>query len=140
MSNVLRMSEAASLALHATVLLANTNGGPLKTKEIADGLRVSPNHLSKVLQRLVRVGLVESVRGRCGGYELARPPSKVTLGQVYEAIDGPLKAVDCLFSEPVCMGKKCILSDLLVGLDKEVREYLSNTKLSNMTGVRLGGG
>ena len=139
MSNVLKISEAASLALHAMVLLANSDNGPLKTKEIAERLRVSPNHLSKVLQRLVRVGLVESVRGRSGGYELARPADRITLGHVYEAIDGPIMTVECLLSEPVCREKKCILSDLLVSLNEEARGYLSRTRLSDMTGVRLGG-
>jgi Rrf2 family protein len=140
LASILKISEAASLALHAMVLLANNQDGPMTTKEIAGRLRVSSNHLSKVLQRLVRFSLVESSRGRGGGYELARPAHRLTLGDIYEAIDGPLKAVHCLLGEPVCRKKKCILSDLLKTLNEETRKYLFNTKLSDMTGVRLGCG
>lgn len=140
MSSLLRISEAASLALHAMVLLANTSNDPLKTREIADSLRVSPNHLSKVLQRLVKVGLVESVRGRGGGYKLARTADRVTLGEIYETIEGPIRSTQCLLSQPVCKDRKCILSDLLISLNQEVRQYLSRTRLSDMTGVHLGVG
>ena len=57
MPNVLKVSEAASLALHTTVLLAANSGELLSTREIASTLKMSAAHLSKVLQRLARHGL-----------------------------------------------------------------------------------
>jgi Rrf2 family protein len=137
---MLKISEAATLGLHAMVLLANSQDGPMTTAEIAGRLGVSPNHLSKVLQRLVKLGLVGSVRGRSGGYELAKPAGRVSLVDIYEAIDGPISTTECLLAEPVCKEKKCILSGLLGTLNAEAREYLSNTTLSDMAEVELGGG
>jgi Rrf2 family protein len=136
---MLTISEAAALGLHAMVLLANGHDGPLTTGEIARRLGVSPNHLSKVLQRLVKLGLVGSVRGRSGGYQLARPANRVSLADIYEAIDGPISTTECLLTEPVCRDRKCILSGLLRTLNAEAREYLFRTKLSDMADIELGG-
>lgn len=133
MPNVLRISEAASLALHTTVLLAANSGELLSTREIASTLKMSAAHLSKVLQRLARHGLVESIRGPKGGFSLARSPAKITLLEVYEAIEGRMGDADCLLSERLCDGKNCIMGSLLKDTNRQVRNYLSKTKLSGVT-------
>jgi Rrf2 family protein len=139
LSRILRISEAASIALHAMVLLANEGDAPLTTGTIAGRLEVSPNHLSKVLQRLAKVGLVEAVRGRGGGYTLGRAPGRVSLKDIYEAIDGPITSKDCLLGKRVCRSKKCILSDLLGNVTREVRDYFADTSLAELADVDLGG-
>ncbi len=135
MSNVIKVSEAASLALHTMVFLAKNNGQLASTKEIASTLQVSEAHLSKVLQRLVRVGLVKSTRGPKGGFELARGGDQITLLDVYESIDGPLGSTNCLLGTPTCGGNVCILGDLLKTVNKEVKEYLAGTKLNGLANV-----
>jgi Rrf2 family nitric oxide-sensitive transcriptional repressor len=64
MPTVLRMSDAASLALHGMVILAEAPERRVSARAIASELDASEAHLAKVLQRLARAGLVESVRGR----------------------------------------------------------------------------
>jgi Rrf2 family protein len=135
MSRVLKVSEAASLALHAVVLLAERPERTLSTREIASVLHVSEFHLSKVLQRLSKAGLVSAVRGPRGGFLLGKDPEKITLLEVYEEIEGPLLASDCLMSTRICRGKRCILGGLLKMVNKEVRNYLSRTNLSELKGV-----
>ena len=71
METILKMSEAVSIALHASALLASDPGTKLSNKQIAGRLHVSEAHLSKVLQRLVKVGLVRSMKGPKGGFVLA---------------------------------------------------------------------
>ncbi len=136
MANVLRISEAASLALHTMVLLARKPEERLSTKEIAGVLKVSEAHLSKVLQRLGRVGLVNATRGPNGGFMVEKDPNGVTLLEVYEAIEGPLNSSNCLLGTPICDGgEKCILGNLLEDINKEVKEYLSGTTISELTDV-----
>lgn len=60
--NTLQLSEAVSLAIHSLILLAWNGEKHRKVKELAQEIGVSKAHLAKVFQRLVRVGLVESVR------------------------------------------------------------------------------
>ena len=135
MSNTLRISEATSLALHTAVLLAARPDGLHSAREIADTLHVSEAHLSKVLQRLAHVGLVESVRGPRGGFRLAKSGDKIALLDVYQAIEGPLGSGSCLLGRRVCRGKTCVLGGLLGAVNKQVRDYLSKTRLSQLTHV-----
>ncbi|MEJ2744359.1 MAG: Rrf2 family transcriptional regulator, partial [bacterium] len=60
MAKLIKMSEAVSLALHVTVLMAANPHAPLSTHEAASRIKVSEAHLSKVLQRLAKGGLVRS--------------------------------------------------------------------------------
>ena len=135
MNNMLRISEAASLALHATTLLAANCNRALSTKEIAAILRASEAHLSKVLQRLGKMGLVDATRGPKGGFCLAKAGDDISLLEVYEAIEGPLQDSVCLLDEPVCQGHKCILGGLLEMVNQQAREYLAGTTLTDLTGV-----
>ena len=137
MSNVLRISDAASLGLHAMVLLAVDWQKEISTRQIASKLQVSEAHLSKVLQRLGKVGLVTSSRGPRGGFALARKAEEITLLDVYEAIDGPLVPNNCLLGTRICGGERCILGDLLETVDSQVREYLATTRLHELTSIYL---
>jgi len=134
MANILRVSEAASLALHSLVLLAVEPGEPLTTHKIGSLLGVSEAHLSKVLQRLAREGFVKSTRGPKGGFVLAKPPESITLLEVYESIEGPLLWSNCLLDAPICSGT-CIFGGLLKDVNDQVRRYLSGTTLAELTDV-----
>lgn len=138
MSSVLRISEAASLGMHAMVLLSSEPGRVCSTKEMAGRLGVSEAHLSKVMQRLARFGLAASVRGRRGGF---RKPEGVdpTLLEVYEVIEGSLEQPSCLLGVPVCGGNGCILGGLMEEVGTQVREYLARTRVSALEGVYSGG-
>ena len=139
MPTILNVSEAASLAMHAAVLLAVTPDSPLPTRQIASALQASPAHLSKVLQRMGRAGLVESRPGPKGGFRLARSAGSITLLQLYECIEGPLAPNECLFATPVCRRHACILGELLGSVNSQVSQYLARTALSDLIEVRSEG-
>ena len=71
MGNLVRISEPASLSLHAAALLARRPGERTSNQEIASALHVSEHHLAKVLQQLGKAEIVRSTRGPRGGFELA---------------------------------------------------------------------
>ena len=131
-SSPFRMSEAASLALHAAALLASEPRRQMPARKIAEALGASHAHLSKVLGRLARAGIVTSTRGPAGGFALGRPAGRITLLEVYEAIEGPLSAPDCLFGRAVCTGGDCICGDLLSDVHARTRRRLAGTKLSKL--------
>ena len=110
-------------------------GKPMSTKEIASIFRVSEAHLSKVLQRLVKVGLLESVRGPKGGFSLAKDPGSITLLKVYEVIEGPIEPSDCLFGLPLCNGADCVLGRVLTDANEKLWAYLSETTLADINQV-----
>lgn len=131
MGGILRISDAASLALHASALLASRGTKPVSSAAAAEALGVSRDHLSKVFQRLTRSGLVRSTRGPGGGFLLAREADSITLLEIYEAVEGPLEEVSCLLPEKACTGA-CILGGLLHDVHRRVRNRLATTTLSSL--------
>jgi Rrf2 family protein len=127
--SILKISEAASIALHAMIILAQNQNKLISVKEIATKLDVSANHLSKVLQRLNKAGFIESIKGFNGGFRLNVEPDKITFLKIYEIFDGKLKNSSCLLSHNECK-EKCIFGDLISSVNKQVKEKFQNTKLS----------
>jgi Rrf2 family nitric oxide-sensitive transcriptional repressor len=136
MPTVLNISEAAVLGLHAAALLAAHPEKHLSAREMAETLGASEAHLAKVMQRLGHVGLVRSMRGRHGGFRLARAASRIRLLDVYEAIEGPLAEGACLLQAPACSQKHCLLGGLLRSVNRQVKDYLGKTRLSDLAIVK----
>jgi len=134
MSSVLKISEAASLAMHSMALMAEVPRTTFTTRGIATALGVSENHLSKVLQRLDKAGLVKSVRGPKGGFALARPGGETTLLEIFEAVEGKPLSTSCLLADKACIGDGCILSDLPEKINGQFLEYTSSTTLDDLAG------
>ncbi len=133
MPRLINISEAVSLGLHTMVLLATDSERRLSNRQIAETHDVSSHHLAKVMQRLVRAGLVDSVSGPRGGFILAAPAQEIGLLRIYEAIDGPMVDEGCLLGRSKCDGKKCVLGEVLHSLHEQLRDYLSNTTLAQLT-------
>lgn len=132
MADVWRISEAASLGLHTMAYLAQHPERRATTREIAQSLHVSEHHLAKVHQWLARAGLIETVRGPHGGVQLTLAPEQVTLLQVYEAIEGPLRQCSCLLGQPACGRTTCIFGGLVQSLNRQVQEYMGGTTLAQV--------
>jgi len=136
MAQLVRMTEAGALGLHAMVVLAANEsaapGRPTPTQEIADTLAASPAHLSKVLQRLAGRGIVASVRGPGGGFRLTRPSEEITLLEVYEAIEGDVSPSGCLFPDRICSRETCIMGGCIERANREIRKYLAETRLASL--------
>ncbi len=133
MSTTLKISEAASIAIHSMAYIAANDKELVTSREIVSALKVSDTHLMKVLQRLVKAGLIRSIRGPNGGFLLTRPADHITLLTVYESIEGRPNFNNCLLGTPVCRDKKCILGNLIENVNSEVVNYLSKTNLAQLS-------
>jgi Rrf2 family protein len=85
----MRVSAKAEYACFAMLELAanHAEAHPVRVKTIADAQAIPPRFLVQILLQLKGAGMVLSVRGASGGYQLARPPDKISLGDVINAID-----------------------------------------------------
>lgn len=136
MSQIFRISDAASLAIHAMMLLSVTDAKqPISVAVMAERLGVSRAHLAKVFQRLAKADFVHSTRGPQGGFVLSRNADSIFLVEIYEIIEGPLRDVECLLGQPVCAGKCCVLGGLLHKIHSEVHDYFTKTRLSDICGA-----
>ncbi|MFO0553116.1 MAG: Rrf2 family transcriptional regulator [Polyangiaceae bacterium] len=89
------LTRASKLALYALTEMARNPDGLVSASAIATRYDVSENHIAKVLQRLCRSELVESVRGAGGGYRLARAANLITMADVVTSIEGPIQIDAC---------------------------------------------
>lgn len=130
--SLLKISEAASLALHTVEHLARHADRFVATQEIAEALEVSEHHLAKVHQRLARAGLVHSSRGPKGGFQLDRRPEAITLREVYEVIEGPVAPCQCLLGKRQCRKLDCLLGGLSERVNREVLSFLEKTTVADL--------
>ena len=80
-------SQTVEYALRAVVTIAQNNGQPRTAQQISKIAQVPGPYLSKMMQGLVRIGLVTSQRGLGGGFLLAKSPTEMTVWEVMQAVD-----------------------------------------------------
>ncbi|SMQ86213.1 transcriptional regulator, BadM/Rrf2 family [Devosia lucknowensis] len=91
------ISQKAKYALRALVALARAGRGQSRMiGEISQDQAIPKKFLEQILLELKRAGIVNSRRGRMGGYELLRAPEEITYGEVLRLIDGPIAPLPCL--------------------------------------------
>jgi Rrf2 family protein len=130
MARIIQLSEAASLAIHAIVLIGKSEG-LINVNTISERTGASRNHLAKVMQRLVKDGYVSSTRGPSGGFILKKKPSEITLLDIYQSIEGHISIEGCPLDRPVCPFDKCLMGGIINKLSLEFKNYLSDQKLSD---------
>ena len=97
------LSSTAQYALRAVVYLAGCkDGSPIRAAELADAVEVPPNYMGKILHQLVRSGILRSVRGKNGGFEIAVSPEKLSLYEVVSQFDDLGLEDKCLFGRLEC--------------------------------------
>ena len=136
MASIIQISEAASLALHSMVLLAASPGKSLTVKEITARTGVSEAHLSKVMQRLAKAGLVKSTRGPKGGFLLGGNGLSTSLLSIFESVEGPVADSGCLLPSTECPFRDCLFGGLLGRMTAEFKEYMKNKTLGDMVSCK----
>jgi Rrf2 family protein len=129
MSKIFSMSDAASIGIHSMVLIAQAENG-INAVRIAEVTGFSKNHISKVLQRLVKNDLLKSVRGPAGGFTLKKLPNTISLLDVYESIEGPIEVTDCPLNHEVCGFSQCIMGTVVYKMSLEFRKFLGEQTLN----------
>jgi Rrf2 family protein len=111
-------------------------GGPdsVPLSAISERQKISAAYLEQLFQHLRRAGLVESSRGRTGGYRLARPPSQITVAEVMAAVDEEVRMTRCIGEggQPCLAGERCLTHGLWEALGSEISHFLSGISLQDV--------
>jgi len=119
----MKLSTKGRYGARAVLELAIRYGsGPIMVREIAESQEISERYLEHILNALRASGLVRSTRGAHGGYELTKPPSDITLGDVVRSLEGPLDIVSCTRDEDCGRAAVCVT----IGVWRDVREAIEN--------------
>ncbi len=128
---MLSLSKRVEYGLMALLHLAQAGPGTLSTaKEMAELYAIPGDLLGKVLQALVRAKLVASVQGAHGGYRLHVPVERVTLGQVIDAVDGPMFLSACQ-EDPAQCGQfhACTIKEPIHQLQAQLTHFVHGISL-----------
>jgi Rrf2 family protein len=131
---MLRLSKKADYALIAMKHLAlQPDHGSSSAREIAGQYDIPIELLAKVLQRLVRGGLLASHQGTRGGYQLARPATRISVADVIQTIDGPVTVTACSTDETACeQYAKCNVRDPLWRVRERILAALGECTIAEL--------
>ncbi len=129
---MIELSEATAIAIHAMIYIANRKDEIISLKEISEHFDISPNHLSKVLQRLVKAGYLISVKGPKGGFQICSGKEEAALIDIYEVIEGKFIPKNCLFASKKINSCCCIMKPLLTSINNTFVDFMSNHKINNV--------
>jgi len=102
-------------------------------KEISQEQHIPLNYLAKIMRRLVTNGLVRSTLGPDGGYTLRKLPNEINLLDVYEAIEGEIRMVDCMDKDTVCaLYETCPQLPVWDKIQLAIVKILEDTTLEDM--------
>ncbi|GIN99367.1 hypothetical protein J5TS2_00360 [Brevibacillus halotolerans] len=95
---------------------------------MAEAQGVSPTYLSKILTRLVKAGMIESVSGANGGYRLSRKKDDITFLDIIHAIEGTSSLFECDFLH----GDECLIQAVMVEAEQKMESHLKKMKLADL--------
>lgn len=111
----MRLTAFTDYSLRVLIWLAADPGRRSTIAEVAERFGIKENHLTKVVHFLGREGWIETVRGKGGGFALARPASEIVIGQVIRRTEGQAVPAECFeASGGHCLiASQCHLKDVL---------------------------
>lgn len=110
--------------------------GPVSVAEVAERQAISSAYLEQLFSKLKRAGLLRSVRGPGGGYELGRAPDAVSVSHIIAAVGEGVDATRCQGTADCQDGATCLTHDLWTSLTERIDEFLSGVTLADLVAQR----
>lgn len=98
----MQVSRTLDYAVRSISYMGRQPIGTFRMKEIAEKQHIPLNYLAKIMRKLVTRGIVRSIVGPDGGYVLRKSPQDINLREVYEAIEGEIRLIDCMDKDRIC--------------------------------------
>jgi len=134
MNSSMQLTREADYGVRVMIALATARGGRRSVLyELAKDTGSPESFLSKVLQKLVRVGLVASLRGPAGGFEISKLGLRASMRTVIEAIDGPMLLNTCLADVEICARSlRCPAHPVWAEAQKAILQVLDSAKIVDL--------
>lgn len=126
-------SKTTEYALRALTLMAEFPEELFSADKLHSQLKIPKKYLQRLLTDLSKSGLIESVRGKYGGFRLSRKSSKIFLSEIIEAVEGFKTEPTCFFGFGQCINTTpCTMHDIWEKSQTDMIKVLSTTKLSQL--------
>jgi Rrf2 family transcriptional regulator, iron-sulfur cluster assembly transcription factor len=129
----MRLTTKGRFAVTAMIDVAmHCDNGPVTLGGVSERQKISLSYLEQLFGKLRRHGLVESVRGPGGGYNLARPAAEVSVADIILAVDEPIDATQCGGKENCKDDKRCMTHELWASLNAHIFSFLRSVSLEQL--------
>jgi Rrf2 family protein len=134
LEDVMELNTKGRYAVMAMADLAKHAGdGSVPLSAIAERQRLSLDYLEQIFLKLRRAGLVESTRGRLGGYRLGRSAADISVAAVMSAVEEDTRMTRCTSAETGCLGhERCLTHDLWTALGDQIETFLNGVSLKDV--------
>jgi Rrf2 family protein len=131
---VMQISRRVDYGLRAAIYLAGQDPDKsCSVAEIAGQQGIPRKFLEKIIQSLIRSGLVRSKRGHDGGYTLARPPAEISFQEIIQALEGPIAVNVCLDQQMSCSHlPRCAMVGIWQEIQRRVMDVFVHTTLADL--------
>jgi Rrf2 family protein len=134
------ITREADYAVRCVLYLARKPGKVSNVKEITEPMQIPHSFLAKILQRLVKAGIVQSVRGAGGGFRLTKKPEEITLYDVIKATSGPLSINECVVDERACqLSSTCSVHPIWTEIRDDIERKLEKQNFKTLASRRWRG-
>ncbi len=130
MPKVINFSSAMTIGVHSLIILARKNK-PMNAIQLADRIGSTKFHVAKVLQRLVKDGILTSMRGPTGGFTLNKQPPEIRIFDLYRSIEGEIDYGECNHTNPVTPIDKCIRETIVKKMTDEFVNYMKDHSVAD---------
>lgn len=133
----MRLTTKGRYGIKTMVVLASHYGkGPTSVRYICERENLSMDYIEQLFIKLRKRNLIKSIRGSRGGFLLARPPSKIKIGDIIKSIEEPLGLVPCIEDWEKCRTcpryKRCTIRMLWEKMGDRIINILNSTTLKDL--------
>lgn len=127
------LNRNVDYAARALVFMARANKPTVSVAQMEGEVGVSRPFLRKTLQRLHKAGILQAVKGKGGGFALARNPENIRLSDLVAVLQGPLKLNDCVFRKQLCRHHDaCLLRHKISGMETRLLAELDSVTVKDL--------
>ena len=127
------ISTKGRYALRVLIDMAEHSGNEyIKLKDIAERQEISEKYLESIVRQLVVRNIVVGLRGKGGGYKLAKAPDEIIVGEVLRFMEGSLAPVACSEDVPCPHAAECRTLEFWCGLDETIRRYTDSFTIADL--------
>ncbi len=130
MPKVVNFPNSVTIGIHSLIVLAREKK-PMNAIVLAKKIGSSKHLVGKVLQRLVKYGILASYRGPTGGFILNKDPSAILIYDIYKSIEGEIDYGECPHEDQICPTNMCIRDNIIKKMTEEFVNYLKENTISD---------
>ncbi|ABQ97708.1 TPA: Fe-S cluster assembly transcriptional regulator IscR [Haemophilus influenzae] len=133
----MKLTSKGRYAVTAVLDIAlNADGGPVSLADISERQHISLSYLEQLFAKLRKGGLVKSVRGPGGGYQLGLPSEQISVGMIIAAVNENIHVTKCLGRENCKNGVECLTHELWQDLSLRIESFLNEITLAELVNKR----